>query len=74
MYYFDTDTGLLLKTRYSDLSTTPAVKIETRYSLWGEISGSKYPARIQHFVDGKLQFEFISETITNEESADKAEF
>ena len=73
MYYFDTNTGLLLSTRYYDKSGKTPVQIETRYSTWGDIDGSKYPAHIEHYVDGKLQFDFIAENIKNEESADKSE-
>jgi hypothetical protein len=74
LYYFDTSTGLLLSTRYYDRSAATPVKIETRYSTWGDIDGSKYPAHIEHYVDGKLQFDFITETIKNEESVDKSEY
>jgi hypothetical protein len=73
-YYFDTNTGLLLSTRYYDRSGKTPIKIETRYSTWGDIDGSKYPAHIEHYVDGKLQFEFIAETIQNEGSVDKSEY
>ena len=73
-YYFDTDTGLLLSTRYYDRSNKTPVKIETRFSVWGDIDESKYPARIEHYVDGKLQFDFITENIKNEESVDKSEY
>lgn len=74
LYYFDTKSGLLLSTRYYDRSGTVPIKIETRYSVWGDIDGSRYPARIEHYVDGKLQFDFIAETIKNEESVDKSEY
>jgi hypothetical protein len=73
-YYFDSNTGLLLSTRYFDRSDKMPVRIETRYSTWGDIDGSKYPARIEHYVDGKLQFDFITENIKNEESVDKSEY
>jgi hypothetical protein len=73
-YYFDSNTGLLLSTRYYDRSGKTPIKMETRYSVWGDIDGSKYPARIEHYADGKLQFDFIAENIKNAESADKSEY
>lgn len=69
-YYFDSDTGLLHSTQYYDLSATPRKKIETRYSAWGTIDGSQYPARIERYVDGQRQFDFISESIVGEAAAD----
>jgi hypothetical protein len=74
MYYFDTATRLLQSTRYFDSSVSPAIRIETRYSEWGEKDGSRYPARIAYYVGEKLQFEFIAESISGEESVDKAQF
>ena len=73
-YYFDSNSGLLLSTRYYDRSKSVPIKIETRFSVWGDIEGSKYPARIEHYVDGKLQFDFITENIKNEASVDKSEY
>jgi len=63
LYHFDSTTGLLVRTQYLDHSVNPPVKVETRYSVWGEIAGSKFPARIEHFREGKLQFTYISESI-----------
>jgi hypothetical protein len=74
MYFFDSNTGLLSLTRYTDYSMNPPVLHETRYTVWGDIEGSKYPARIEHYVDGRLQFDFITENIKNEESEDKSEY
>jgi hypothetical protein len=74
LYYFDSQTGLLQSTRYYDRSVTPPVKIETRFSMWGKIDGSAYPARIDHYKGGKLAFSFIAETIAAEASIDKANF
>jgi hypothetical protein len=74
LYYFDSDTGLLLSTRYYDRSVSPAVQIETRYSVWGEIDGSKYPARIEHYVGGNLQFDFIANSISGEASLGKSQY
>jgi hypothetical protein len=73
-YYFDNKSGLLLSTRYYDRSGKTPIKLETRYSAWGDIDGSKYPARIEHYVDGKLQFDFIAESIRGDASGDKSAF
>jgi hypothetical protein len=72
LYYFDSDTGLLLSTRYLDQSVNPPVRIETRYSAWGEIEGSQFPARIEHYRGGELGFTFIVESIEGMESTDTA--
>jgi hypothetical protein len=73
-YLFDTNTGLLQRTQYYDRSGSSTVKMETRFSVWGNIDGSAYPARIDHYEDGQLIFTFISESITGETSADNAIF
>lgn len=68
LFYFDTTSGLLMSTRYYDRSVTPPVKMETRYSVWGELNGSRYPARIEHYRGGQLQFTFIAESIESDET------
>jgi hypothetical protein len=74
LYYFDSNTGLLLSTRYSDPTAIPPAKIETRYSAWGEIDGSRYPGRVEHFNGDRLQFTFIAEGIEGQEATDTAIF
>jgi hypothetical protein len=74
LYYFDSATGLLQSTRYYDRSVKPAVKVETRFSNWGDIEGSAYPACVDHYVGGKLVFSFIAESIEGGASIDKASF
>ena len=69
-YYFDTETGLLMHTRYYDQSANPPVEMETHYSVWGEINGSRYPARVDHFRNGQRQFTFIAEEIVKSEIND----
>jgi hypothetical protein len=73
-YFFDTNTGLLQRTQYYDRSGSSTVKVETRFSVWGSLDGSAYPARIDHYEDGQLVFTFISESIMGEASADNAIF
>jgi hypothetical protein len=74
IYYFDSQTMLLDRTQYTDRSAKIPVKNETRFSMWGEIDGSAYPARIDHYEGGELVFTFIAESIENGEAADVAEF
>jgi hypothetical protein len=74
LYYFDSSTGLLQSTRYYDRSVSPPFKIETRFSLWGNIDGSAYPARIDHYEGGQLVFTFIAEDIAGGASVDQADF
>jgi hypothetical protein len=73
-YYFDTSTGLLQSTRYYDRSVSPPVKMETRFSVWGNIDGSAYPARIDRYEGGQLVFTFIAEDIAGGASSDLAIF
>jgi len=74
LYYFDHKTGLLQSVRYGDRSLDPPVQVETRFSMWGYIDGSAYPARIDYFNDGKLVFSFIAESIKGEAAADKESY
>ncbi len=74
LYYFDSRTGLLQSTRYYDRSISPPVKIETRFSVWGDINGSVYPARIDHYEGGQLIFTFLAESIDGGPSIDQANF
>jgi hypothetical protein len=71
---FDFQTGLLYKTEYSDESVTPKVKVETRFSAWGKIEDSVYPAKIERYEDGKLIFTFIAEKIEGGPAADASNF
>lgn len=74
MYYFDSRTGLLQSVRYYDRSISPPVRIETRFSEWGTIDGSAYPALIEHFEGGKLVFTFIAEQIEGGAAIDETNF
>jgi hypothetical protein len=74
LYYFDSDTGLLQSTRYYDRSVSPPVKMETRFSVWGAIDGSAYPAKIERYEGGKLAFTFIAEDIKAGSFIDKSNF
>jgi len=58
-YYFDSKTGLLLRTRYRDRTTSRSVNVETRFSGWQSIDGSAYPGRIDRFENGQPVFSFV---------------
>ena len=60
LYYFDSKTHLLEFTRYRDRTVSPPVEIETRFSMWGVVNGSAYPACIERYEDGKLVFSFVA--------------
>jgi hypothetical protein len=74
LYCFDSKTGLLERTRYKNRSVRPAVEIETRFSVWGTIEGSAYPAKIEHYEGGELAFTFIAEQIAAESESDVESF
>ena len=58
-FYFDSDTGLLLHTRYQD-----GVGVETRFSNWTAVDGSMYPFRIERYENDIMVFSFAATTIT----------
>jgi hypothetical protein len=63
LYYFDSKTHLLQFTQYYDRTVSPPVRIETRFSKWGTIDDSAYPACIERYENGKLVFSFIATSI-----------
>jgi hypothetical protein len=73
-FYFDADTRLLAKTVYYDRSVTPAIKVETRFSVWGTIEGSAYPARIDHYENDALIYSFIATAIAGGPAVDASNF
>jgi hypothetical protein len=73
-FYFNTQTGLLDKTEYLDQSVTPSIKVETRFSIWGSINGSTYPAKIERYEDGKRVFSFIATKIEGGPAADASDY
>lgn len=60
LYYFDSKTHLLHRTVYRDHSVSPNIIVETRFTVWGEIDGSAYPARVERFENGKRVFTFVA--------------
>jgi hypothetical protein len=73
-FYFDADTHLLARTEYYDRSVTPAIKVETRFSVWGTIDGSVYPAEIDRYENGARVFSFIATAITGGPAVDASNF
>jgi hypothetical protein len=73
-YYFDSSTGLLLSTRYSDQSYSPPLRVETRFSDWDQGGGSAYPKRIEHFENGNLVFSFVVSTASSQSRQDSTKF
>ena len=70
LYVVNSKTRLLQCTRYTDRSVNPPIKKRTDFSVWGTIDGSSYPAKIDHYENGELEFSFIAEEITAEPSTD----
>jgi hypothetical protein len=64
IYCFDSATGLLAKTQYSDDSVSPPADVETRFSDWARVDGSLYPGRIERFENGTLVFSLTANTIS----------
>lgn len=63
-YYFDSDTHLLLKTRYLDPSVSPGIQVETRFSDWHLVDGSAYPGRIERYENDYKVFSFNASKVT----------
>jgi hypothetical protein len=73
-FFFDADTHLLAKTEYYDRSVPQPIKVETRFSVWGTIDGSAYPAKIDHYENGALVFSFIATAIEGGQAVDASNF
>jgi hypothetical protein len=74
LYYFDSKTHLLQSTQYYDRSVSPPIRIETRFSMWGTIDDSSYPACIERYEDGKLVFSFIATGIESGPAQDVSNY
>jgi len=68
-YYFDSQTGLLASTRYTDRN---GVAVETRFLGWGQADGSAYPSRIERYENGRLSFSFAAGAVTARSKRDSA--
>lgn len=74
LYYFDSHSGLLLSTRYSDTSVKPAITVETRFSKWRIQDGSAYPGRIERYESGMRAFSFVITAAANGPAVDLVNF
>ena len=63
-FFFDSSTGLLLRTLYTD-----GVAVETRFSNWTATDGSLYPSQIERYENGVRIFSFTASTITADAAA-----
>jgi hypothetical protein len=73
-YYFDSDTGLLVTTRYIDPTVGQGLAIETRFSGWRETAGSAYPGAIERYEDGRRVFSFVVEGAVGTQAQDVSNF
>jgi hypothetical protein len=62
-FYFDSATGLLASTRYSD---SAGVSVETRFLNWELIDGSAYPTTVERYENGRLTLSIISTKVTGQ--------
>jgi hypothetical protein len=51
-----------------------SIKVETRFSAWGTIDESAYPARIDHYENDALVFSFIATTIDGGQAVEASNF
>jgi hypothetical protein len=70
LYWFETETHLLLRTTYTDGET----RVETRFSNWATVDGSRYPGRIERYEDGRLMFSFTVSAVSAGPRLDAAAF
>ena len=64
-YYFDSDTGFLVSTRYTDPTVSPGIRVETRFLNWQRVDGSAYPGRIERYENGNPVFSFVVATASS---------
>jgi len=62
-FYFDSTTGLLASTRYSD---TAGVRVETRFLNWEHIDGSAYPTTVERYENGRLTFSIVGTRVNGQ--------
>jgi len=73
-YYFDSDSGFLVSTRYIDPTVSKGLAVETRFANWREAAGSFYPGVIERYEDGRRIFSFIVETAAGKQQQDVSNF
>jgi len=70
-FYFDSATGLLVSTRYSD---STGMTIETRFLDWEHVDGSAYPKTIERYENGRLAFSIVAATVAGQPQRNAATF
>jgi hypothetical protein len=70
-FYFESTTGLLSSTRYSNSS---GVNVETRFLDWQQVDGSAYPTSIERYEDGHLTFSINATRVTGQPQRNTATF
>jgi len=73
-YYFDSQSQMLVSTRYMDSSFSPPVRVETRFSNWQEVEGSAYPAKIERYENDNLVFSLAVTSATSRARGNAASF
>jgi hypothetical protein len=71
-YFFDSATGLLATTQYTDERL--GLNIETRFPAWQNVQGSSYPTRIERFENGQQVFAFTFDEVGAEPRQDPRQF
>jgi len=69
-FWFDSKTHLLARTTYIDGRS----RVETKFSNWTTVEGSKYPGQIERYEEGRLIFAFRAASIAGGPKADPASF
>ena len=70
-FYFDSATGLLASTRYSD---SAGVNIETRFLKWEYVDGSAYPRLIERYENGRLTFSIAATRLSGQSPRNATSF
>jgi len=70
-FYFDSSTGLLASTRYSD---SAGFAVETRFLNWEHVDGSAYPRTVERYENGRLAFSITVATVAGRSARNAANF
>ncbi len=62
-YFFDSETGLLDSTQYTDETVSPPIEVETRFANWRLVDGSAYPGRIERLENGRTVFSLTVDSV-----------
>jgi hypothetical protein len=72
LYFFDSQTGFLARTQYSNGPKNS--NVEVRFSDWRVVDGSAYPGRIERLEDGVSSFAFSVDEVAAAARGEAAEF